>query len=59
MWHGRVPFADYEKHFNRFVSEYGFQSFPEMRTVEAFKTPLRFELSVKARDRSAPPKVDQ
>jgi beta-mannosidase len=39
VWHGRVPFSDYEKHLNRFVSEYGFQSFPEMRTVEAFTAP--------------------
>ena len=39
VWHGRVPFADYEQHYYRFVSEYGFQSFPEMRTVEAFTAP--------------------
>ena len=39
VWHGRVPFTDYEKHLYRFVSEYGFQSFPEMRTVEAFTAP--------------------
>ena len=39
VWHGRVPFADYEKNVYRFVSEYGFQSFPEMRTVEAFTAP--------------------
>jgi len=36
VWHGRVPFSEYEKHFPRFMTEYGFQSFPEMRTVEAF-----------------------
>jgi len=36
VWHGRVPFSEYEKHHWRFVTEYGFQSFPEMRTVEAF-----------------------
>ena len=30
-----------------------------LRTVDAFKTPVRFELSVKARNRAAPPKVDQ
>ena len=35
VWHGRVPFIDYEKHHWRFVTEYGFQSFPEMRTVES------------------------
>jgi beta-mannosidase len=39
VWHGRVPFTDYEKNRYRFVSEYGFQSFPEMRTVEAFTAP--------------------
>jgi beta-mannosidase len=36
VWHGRVPFSDYEKSHARFVTEYGFQSFPEMRTIEAF-----------------------
>lgn len=30
-----------------------------VRSVEALQTPVRFELSVKARDRTAPPKVDQ
>ncbi len=39
VWHGRVPFSDYEKHHWRFVTEYGFQSFPELRTVEAFTDP--------------------
>jgi beta-mannosidase len=34
-----VPFSEYEKHFPRFMTEYGFQSFPEMRTVEAFTAP--------------------
>jgi beta-mannosidase len=39
VWHGRVPFSDYKKHFPRFMTEYGFQSFPEMRSVESFTTP--------------------
>ena len=39
VWHGRVPFRDYEKHNPRFMTEYGFQSFPEMRTVESFTVP--------------------
>jgi beta-mannosidase len=39
VWHGRVPFATYETHNARFVTEYGFQSFPEMKTVEAFTQP--------------------
>jgi beta-mannosidase len=28
VWHGRVPFSTYETHHSRFVTEYGFQSFP-------------------------------
>ncbi len=39
VWHGRVLFRDYEKHNPRFMTEYGFQSFPEMRTVESFTVP--------------------
>ena len=39
VWHGRVPFTDYEKHNPRFMTEYGFQAFPEMRTVETFTIP--------------------
>jgi beta-mannosidase len=39
VWHGRVPFSTYETHNSRFVTEYGFQSFPEMRTIEAFTQP--------------------
>jgi beta-mannosidase len=36
VWHGRADFAAYESHFPRFMTEFGFQSFPELRTVEAF-----------------------
>jgi beta-mannosidase len=39
VWHGRVPFSTYETHHARFVTEYGFQSFPELKTVEAFTQP--------------------
>jgi beta-mannosidase len=39
VWHGRVPFSTYETHHARFVTEYGFQSFPEMKTIEAFTKP--------------------
>jgi beta-mannosidase len=39
VWHGRVPFSTYETHHARFVTEYGFQSFPEMKTIEAFTVP--------------------
>jgi beta-mannosidase len=36
VWHGREPFSAYEKQVTRFMSEYGFQSFPEMRTIRSF-----------------------
>ena len=39
VWHGRVPFKTYEEHHARFVTEYGFQSFPQMETIEAFTQP--------------------
>lgn len=39
VWHGEKPFSEYEKIIPRFMSEYGFQSFPEMQTVKAYTEP--------------------
>src|SRR6202012_4334675 len=39
VWHGNADFDEYQKHHWRFVSEYGFQSFPEMKTIESFTRP--------------------
>ena len=39
VWHGMKPFTDYRNHLFRFVSEFGFQSFPCMATIEAFTLP--------------------
>ena len=36
VWHGRKPFSDYQKYYFRFCSEFGFQSFPCLKTVERF-----------------------
>jgi len=36
VWHGQKPFSDYQKHYFRFCSEFGFQSFPCLKTVESF-----------------------
>jgi beta-mannosidase len=36
VWHQQAPAEDYTKQFPRFMSEYGFQSFPEIRTIRAF-----------------------
>ena len=38
VWHGKEPFDDYKKHFPRFISEYGFQSFPAPESVNKFTT---------------------
>jgi beta-mannosidase len=39
VWHGRRPFEFYRTCFHRFNSEFGFQSFPEPRTVATFTAP--------------------
>ncbi|NOY79336.1 MAG: glycoside hydrolase family 2 protein [Calditrichaeota bacterium] len=39
VWHGGKPFEAYRDVHPRFVSEYGFQSFPEMASVRAFSRP--------------------
>ena len=39
VWHGRKPFTEYRKFFFRFASEFGFQSFPCMATIEGFTLP--------------------
>ncbi|MDE6621747.1 MAG: glycoside hydrolase family 2 protein [Lachnospiraceae bacterium] len=36
VWHGQKPFSDYQKYYFRFCSEFGFQSFPCLKTVESF-----------------------
>ncbi|WP_263358865.1 beta-mannosidase [Acidicapsa ligni] len=39
VWHQDADFSEYEKRPWRFTSEYGFQSFPEMKTIESFTLP--------------------
>jgi len=36
VWHQQAPASDYTLQFPRFMTEYGFQSFPEMRTIHSF-----------------------
>lgn len=36
VWHGLKPFTEYRECFSRFVSEFGIESFPQMRTIESF-----------------------
>jgi beta-mannosidase len=39
VWHALAPPSDYLKVNPRFMSEFGFQSFPEMRTIRTFAKP--------------------
>lgn len=36
VWHGNKPFSEYRKFHFRYLSEFGFQSFPSRKTVETF-----------------------
>lgn len=39
VWHGNKPITEFRKFFLRYVSEFGFQSFPLLKTVETFAEP--------------------
>ena len=39
VWHGEKPFTEYRKFYFRYASEFGFQSFPCLKTVESFTLP--------------------
>ncbi|WP_313256755.1 beta-mannosidase [Lacrimispora sp.] len=39
VWHGGVPFTEYRKFYFRYLSEFGFQSFPSIKTIESFTEP--------------------
>ena len=39
VWHAEKPFSEYEKQRPRFMSEYGFQSFPNIETVKYYTLP--------------------
>jgi len=39
VWHGRKPFTAYRQSLPRFMSEFGFQAFPTMETIEFYAQP--------------------
>ena len=45
VWHAEKPYEDYARNVSRFMSEFGFQSFPELETVAAYapKTEWRID----------------
>ncbi|MCB0571639.1 MAG: glycoside hydrolase family 2 protein [Phaeodactylibacter sp.] len=44
VWHGEHPFRDFRKYIGRFMSEYGFQSFPEYQSVRKYALPEDFDI---------------
>ncbi len=44
VWHGMEWFEAFNTHIPRFMSEYGFQSFPEMATIDSFATKEDYDI---------------
>lgn len=44
LWYGQKPFESMDQDRFRFVSEYGFQAFPEMKTIATFATEQDYDL---------------
>jgi len=47
VWHGLQPFTNFRKYRARFMSEYGFQSFPELNTVKTYAMPEEWNIESK------------
>lgn len=39
VWHGNKPITEYRRFHFRYLSEFGFQSFPALKTIESFTLP--------------------
>ncbi len=44
VWHAEQPYTKYSENVSRFMSEYGFQSFPELATVAAYARPDQWRI---------------
>jgi len=44
VWHSLEPIGNYDLQDPRFMSEFGFQSFPEMRTILSFAAPAELAI---------------
>ena len=45
IWHDAYPFEHLEKNVPRFMSEFGFQSFPELSTIKKFSVEKDWQLN--------------
>lgn len=44
IWYGKKPFESSDTERGRFISEFGFQAFPEMKTIATFAAPEDYRL---------------
>ncbi len=44
VWHGQQKFEEFENHIGRFMTEYGFQSFPEFESVKKYTIPEDYNI---------------
>lgn len=44
IWYGQKPFESSDTDIPRFMSEFGFQSFPEMKTIASFADPADYQI---------------
>jgi beta-mannosidase len=44
VWHAENPYTSYSDNISRFMSEYGFQSFPELGSVAKYATPAEWDI---------------
>ena len=47
VWHALHRFEDFEKYKSRFMSEYGFQSFPDFESVQTYTIPDDYNIESK------------
>lgn len=47
VWYGRKKFESFDTETGRFMSEFGFQAFPEMKTIATFASPEDYALESK------------
>ena len=45
VWHGRKPFTAYRDQFPRFMSEFGFQALPPLRTIRTYANEVDWNMT--------------
>ncbi len=45
VWHGRKPFTAYRQQFPRFMSEFGFQALPPLKTIATYAEPADWNMT--------------